>query len=117
MRKFFTGALGFAVVVAILAPFSIFGNDGPALAYAAAIPFGGRIIKIDHICSGGIAFTLSPPRPGLYFYPYSAVTYPYGPPNRPGKWALGLANPGGVCTVGPKTYPTQYTVIMIGTSL
>lgn len=116
MRNLSFLALVFAFIFTILAPVSIIGDKNLALALIGG-PFGGQIKIIDRVCKGGIMFTLGPPTPGTYFYPNSAITYLYGPPNKVGKWTLGLASPGGVCVAGKKTYPTQYTVIMIGTSL
>ena len=107
----------FVVIFMVFAPFSVLGNKNLVSAALVGGPFGGQVLKIDRFCAGGFTFILGPPSPGLYFYPYFAVTYLYGPPNRPGKWALGLASAGVVCVAGKKTYPTQYTVIMIGTSL
>ena len=117
MRKPLFAALVLSFIFAVFAPFSMMGAKNKALAALTGGPFGGQIKIIDRVCKGGIMFTLGPPTPGTYFYPYSAITYPYGPPNKEGKWTLGLANRGGVCVAGKKTYPTQYTVIMIGTSL
>lgn len=110
-------ALIILALLYLVLPGTISGNKNEALALGVGGPFGGQIKKVDHICIGGIAFTLGPPSPGLYFYPYSALTYLYGPPKNVGQWTIGLSSSGGVCTVGHKTYPTQYTVIMVGTSM
>jgi len=108
--------LAIMILLYVILPVTISGSKNEALVLGVGGPFGGQVKKIDYICTGGIAFTLGLPSPGLYFYPTGARTYLFGPPATVGKWTVGLASRGGVCTVGYKTYPTQYTVIMIGTS-
>ena|SRR3989338_1751966 len=59
-------------------------------------PFGGAILSI-YPCNNGLKITLSPPTPGLYFYPWGAISYLFGPPSHPGQLLLGMSGPPVVC--------------------
>jgi len=86
----------------------------------ALLGFGGRILYTVP-CATGMLVAVGPPRPGLFMWMPTTLTYSWYQ-IRQGPWALGgyvlggaCACPYGNCEVG--AIPALGTMIVIGTSL
>lgn len=86
----------------------------------AVLGFGGRILKVVP-CATGLLITIGPPRPGLFMWMPTTLTFDWWYRLRPGPWALGTYFPGGVCVCPyfqcwAGAIPALGTMITIGTS-
>ncbi|MFP4539626.1 MAG: hypothetical protein ACLFNN_01655 [Candidatus Paceibacterota bacterium] len=124
MKKLFFLHLLFLI---ILPAFVVMLTD-PELVKAqkTTIPFGGMVnTAIYCSCNSGMTsyyLYISPPVGGpLLYVQGQSFQYPNRSLPRPGVWALGLYDTGGVCMVGVKPYctslPVMGTIDYVGTSM
>ena len=86
----------------------------------AILGFGGKILHVTP-CATGMLLTIGPPRPGLFMWMPTTLTFSWYQQWRPGPWALGTYVPGGACVCPyyqcwAGAIPALGTMTSIGTS-
>lgn len=117
-----------AIIFALIAGTVVIGGKGKPADAALGIPFGGLIAFVK-VCTCSANFAVKvvdvavPPlaQLPLIYQPGVSILFPFGMIFRPGAWTLGLWAPGGVCLIWAGKicvpFPTQGTIMMVGTSM
>lgn len=110
------------LIVGILAVAIIFSVFYAVRSRAVGMPFGGFVTSAFFCsCDGGWLLTIGPPLGGFLIY-RNTPQFPFSQLPRPGVWALGLYEPGGVCSfidgAGCGAFGVTGTITpIVGTSL
>lgn len=90
----------------------------PTAAFAAGIPFGGRVVAIFYCLNGGIFESVVGVRGGAFVWTPATINYMHYQ-IRPGVYHLGLADIVYPCVVSwtPFVYVPGFRIQILGTSL